>query len=92
MSDITRDYSFGGWLRTFRLKRRIGLREMARRLDSDPANYCNIERSRTDPPAKITTIRKLVAPLALDESEIEMLISTAFSFHLAKFKQKWNEE
>lgn len=44
------DLSFGGSLRRFRLKRKIGLREAARLLGMDCGNYSNLECSKLNPP------------------------------------------
>lgn len=89
MSDITRDYSFGGFLRHYRIEKKIGLREMSRSLDMDPSNYCNIEQSRAAPPARRMTMMKLIKPLKLNESQIETLAIAAFNHHQAILKNKW---
>jgi transcriptional regulator with XRE-family HTH domain len=91
MSDIFADYSFGGWLRRFRIKREIGLREMSRTLGVDPANYCKIERSELNPPS-LKKIIELKDKMKLSEDEFEMLKSLSFQFHFCDFKKKWESK
>ena len=90
MSDIFRDYSFGGWLRYYRVKREIGLREMCRVSGVNASNYCNMERSEIDPPKEKAKIKKIADALKLTESEAEILYSTAYQHHLKKLKDKFN--
>lgn len=89
MSDIFRDYSFGGWLKSFRLKRGIGLREMCRITGMDSGNYSKIEMSKMSPPNSRKKIIELTKPLKLENGEIEMLISTAASWHLSRVQRKF---
>jgi transcriptional regulator with XRE-family HTH domain len=88
MSDIFRDYSFGGWLRHYRKEKRLTLREMAKHIDMDAANYCRIEKSEYMP-GKKETVLKLLEPLRLDKTQKEMMISLAFQHQLAILKGKW---
>lgn len=89
MSDITRDYSFGGWLRSFRIEKQIGLREMSRTLDIDASAYCKIEKSELSPPNSKEKLEKLVKPLELDKSRFDMLISLAYQHHLSKLQSRF---
>jgi transcriptional regulator with XRE-family HTH domain len=89
VSDITKDYSFGGWLRAFRLKREITLRDMCRIIGWDAGNYSKLERSELSPPRTKNDIERIVAPLKLEQSEFEMLLSTAFSFHVGQLRKNF---
>jgi transcriptional regulator with XRE-family HTH domain len=89
MSDITRDYSFGGWLKTFRMERGLTMREMAKGNDVNAANYCKIETSKIAPPNSREKIAQLTKPLKLNETEMQMLISTAYSWHLSRLRQRF---
>lgn len=89
MSDIFRDYSFGGWLRSFRVEKQIGLREMSRTLGMQPSQYCKIEKSELDPPSNRERLEQLIAPLKLEENRKEMLLSLAYQHHLSKLKSRF---
>lgn len=90
MSDITRDYSFGGWLRHFRIEKGITLREASRMLDMDSGNYCKIEKSQINPPT-LKGIRAISRGLGLSKEQTTMLESLGFTYHLALFKKKWEQ-
>jgi hypothetical protein len=87
MSDITRDYSFGGWLRNFRIEKEIGLREYAEQIEMQPGNLSKLERSELDPPCSFKSVERLVKPLKPES--VEFMASLAFSFHVGKLKQKF---
>lgn len=89
MSDIFRDYSFGGWLRHWRLEKEIGLREMSRAIEKDPAHYCKIEKSELDPPKTREDLARLTAPLKLNKDQFEMMVSLSYQHHLSKLKEKF---
>lgn len=89
MSDITRDYSFGGWLRHFRLEREMTLREAAELLDSDAGNLCKLEKSELDPPKSLQKIATMMALIGKAEST-EFMASLAYQHHLAKLKQEFH--
>lgn len=89
MSDIFRDYSFGGWLRSFRLQRKVGLREMSRQTGYDASNYCAMEMSRIAPPNSAEKIKKLVKPLKLEKAELQMLITAAHNWHLSRITERF---
>lgn len=89
MSDIFKDYSFGGWLKSFRLKRKLGLREMCEASGLDASNYCNIEQSRIAPPNTKEKIDKLTEPLKLSGTERALLYTAAVSWHKGKVIDKF---
>ena len=89
MSDIFRDYSFGGWLREFRVSQGLTLREASEVIGMDPGNYSKLERSLLDPPTTSERVREIGKALNLHARQIEFLESTAFSFHVGKFKERW---
>ena len=89
MSDIFRDYSFGGWLRTYRKEKKVGLREMARAIDKDASFYCKIEKSELNPPANRKTLEMLTKPLDLHKSQFEFLLSLAYQHHLSKLQERF---
>ncbi len=89
MSDITRDYSFGGWLKEFRCRKGITLREAARILPMDSGNLSKLERGLLDPPKSAYGIKKICDDLGFGEFEYEMLLSTAWSFHVGKLKERF---
>jgi transcriptional regulator with XRE-family HTH domain len=91
VSDIFRDYSFGGWLKSFRLKRDLTLRKAAVACKLDPGNYSKLERSELDPPRSKKKIDAIARKLKLDAVEHQLLISTAFAFHLGRLKNEFNE-
>lgn len=90
MSDIFRDYSFGGWLREFRIKRKLTLRAASKLMKMDVGNYSKLETSRLPPPKTIRRLLKIVEPLDLYTSEIEMLKIAAFNYHLGKLRKGWD--
>lgn len=89
MSDIFRDYSFGGWLKHYRIEKQIGLREMSRALGVDPSGYCKMEQSEFSPPKSRAKVIRLLEPLRLSETQREFLISIAYQHHLSTFKGLW---
>lgn len=90
MSDITRDYSFGGWLRELRVKRGITLRHAAMLLDTDPGNLSKLERSELDPPRSAAKIREMCMNLGIMTST-DLMLSTAYQHHLAKLKAEFDQ-
>jgi len=91
MSDITRDYSFGGWLRYLRVKRALTLRHAATLLGMDAGNLSKLERSELDPPRSAKRIRYICKKLGVKESE-PILLSTAYQHHLSALKREFNCE
>jgi transcriptional regulator with XRE-family HTH domain len=89
MSDITRDTSFGGWLRYYRIERKITLRSMCEKLKMDAGNYSRIERSLADPPSSQKRVWKLLKPLNLVPTQVSFMTDMAFQHHLAKFRERW---
>ncbi len=90
MSDITRDYSFGGLLRTFRVDKGFTLRGAAKKLGMDPGNLSKLERSELDPPGSKKRIRHICNRLALNENQLSLLASMAFQHHIALLKERFN--
>ncbi len=89
MSDITRDYSFGGWLRHLRIKQGHTLRSAAERLEMDPGNLSKLERSELDPPKSAKRIKEICKSLGFSQST-EMLLGIALQHHLSALKAEFN--
>ena len=88
MSDIFRDYSFGGWIRHYRLKRKITLREFARMIEDSPANVSRMERSESPPPRNLNKIKTICA--RLDQPDLEILLtSLSFQHHLSRLMKEF---
>ncbi len=90
MSDITRDYSFGGWLRYSRLEKEITLRQAAEKIGMDPGNLSKLERSELDPPSCMKDVEKICLPLGLDGSRYTLLLSLAYQHHVSKLKMRFS--
>lgn len=86
------DFSFGGILNHYRVKRELTLRKMSEDLGISVAEYSNIEQSRQEPPASIRSLKSLTRSLDLSGSEFELLAAAAFNFHLGRLRQQWEEE
>ena len=91
MSDISRDYSFGGWLRYARVRREITLRKAAAALGIDPGNLSKLERSELNPPRSGAKIEEFSQKLGFDSVTTDILKSTAFSFHIGQFKKEFDQ-
>ena len=91
MSDIFRDYSFGGWLKHYRIEKQITLRNMAKTLSVDAGNYCKIERSSLPPPSTKTLVLALVEPLSLTAPQQEFMLSLALEARLAKTREDFKK-
>jgi transcriptional regulator with XRE-family HTH domain len=89
MSDITRDYSFGGWLRNLRCDKELTLREASRRLKCDVGNLSKLERSELDPPRSAKRVQEICKAYGLNETAQDILMSTAYQHHLGKLKEEF---
>ncbi len=90
MSDIFRDWSFGGQLKALRLKRQITMREYARKIKMDCGNYSKIEMSRLAPPPTKEKIIALTKALEPEPITLEMMCIAAYGFHQGMmFKKFW---
>lgn len=87
MSDVLTDRTFGGWLRYFRIKESITLRQMATKLKMDAGNYSKIERSILPPPRSSEGVRRLIRPLP--RANTSLMLDLACSYHLAEFHKRW---
>lgn len=88
MSDITRDWSFGGIIRHERLKMGITLREFARRLSDSPGNISRLEQNESPPPKKSKKIDEICE--ALGNPDLSPLLkSTAFQHHLSILREEF---
>jgi transcriptional regulator with XRE-family HTH domain len=90
MSDIFRDYSFGGWLREFRREGKFTLRSVALQLNCDFGNLSKMERSEFPPPKSAKKIEEIAIAYRRKESA-EFLKSIAFQHHLAVLKKEFGE-
>ena len=90
MSDIFKDWSFGGQLRAKRNQQAFTLRAYADLIGSDPGNLSKLERSELDPPTSRENFEAVVKPLDLDFSEAAFMMSACFNFHLAKLRARFD--
>lgn len=90
MSDITRDYSFGGWLRHLRVERGITLRKASILLKMDVGNLSKLERSELAPPRSSKRIEKICKRLGIQDA-FDLLRSVAFQHHLAILKEEFEQ-
>lgn len=90
MSDIFRDYSFGGWMNHFRIEKGLTLRQAAELMGLDAGNLSRLERSEFDPPKSREQIRKWLSALDKVES-LNFLCSLAFQHHVSKLRTKFEE-
>lgn len=90
MSDITRDWSFGGQLRRYRIQREITLRDMCKKVGVDMGNYSKMERGELPPPKNTDELAKIIKPLRLDEASERLIYCAAYSFHCGRlFERFW---
>lgn len=89
MSDITRDYSFGGWLRSLRIKQGLTLRDMCKQNGFDVGNYSKLERSEINPPKSKRLILEITKPITLTNVELDLLLSAAFNFHVGQLRKRF---
>lgn len=89
MSDITLDWSFGGQLKRYRIRKGMGLREFARVSELDSGNVCGIEMGRIPPPPTYAKMCLYIACLDLSKVEIELLAIAAYNFHRGRLAEKW---
>lgn len=90
MSDIFRDYSFGGQLNYLRLEKELTLRSVALKSGMDPGNYSKMERSELPPPNSKAKCIELFDRLEIEEKHRPWLISLARSFHLGKVQERFS--
>ncbi|MCH7819429.1 MAG: helix-turn-helix transcriptional regulator [Candidatus Marinimicrobia bacterium] len=63
--------NFGAYLRKWRLKSKIGLREFAKLIDMKPSNLCNIEYSRIKSPTDLEKLKIMSTALGFAEESEE---------------------
>jgi transcriptional regulator with XRE-family HTH domain len=80
MSDIFRDMSFGGVLRSMRVEAGITLRKASELVGMDAGNYSKLETSKLLPPHSRQSIDYICGKLGIEATEF--LIGQAFAFHL----------
>jgi len=82
MSDIGRDYRFGGWLRHLRLEAGKTLRQACESAGINAGNYSKLERSQLSPPDSREKVEAFLSKLDfVCEADYEFLVDIAFSFH-----------
>lgn len=91
MSDIFRDYSFGGWIHYTRVKNKITLRELSNRLKTDAGNISKLERNELPPPKKLKRVKEICEALESIES-IELMASLAFQHHLTELQKEFRDD
>ncbi len=89
MSNIFQDYSFGGWLRTLRVKNNIGLREAAKLLKMDAGNLSKLERSELAPPKTAVRVKEICEVLKIES--IELMLSLAFQHHVSALQKDFED-
>lgn len=90
MSDIHRDYSFGGQLREVRMSREETLRDFATRIGIDAGNYSKLENSRLSPPSTKAECKKLLEKLEVPKKKWPWLLGQAYEHHLGRLREKWS--
>jgi transcriptional regulator with XRE-family HTH domain len=90
MSDIFRDYSFGGWIRHARLEgdKPMTLRDFALKLGDSPGNVSRMENNETPPPRKAKKIEEICEALGKPDMA-PLLKSIAFQHHLSKLQDEF---
>ena len=91
MSDIFRDYSFGGQLKHLRSEKRLTLRGAWKLADIEASNYCRLERSELPPPNSREKCIELLDKLEIEEKHRPWLIDLARSFHLGKVQERFTD-
>lgn len=91
MSDIFRDYSFGGQLHHLRIERRITLRAISEASGIDAAKICRLENSEAAPPDSRKKCEILFDKLEINEEQRPWLVSLAQSFHLGKVQERFTD-
>jgi len=91
MSDIFRDYSFGGWISHARLEQSITLRDFAKKLGIDAGNLSRMERNETAPPRKAKRIDEICEALGRPEMA-PLLKSIALQHHIAVLQEEFLKE
>lgn len=65
--------NFGGWfggvLKATRTAKGISLRELCRRADLDPGNYCRMEYGTLPPPATMSELKNICRALGASSGE-----------------------
>lgn len=89
MSDIFKDYSFGGMFREFRVKNEITLRLAASMLKLDVGNLSKMERSELSPPRTAQKIEQYGKRLRFTDMQIGFLQQLAFSHHTGALQKEF---
>lgn len=92
MSDIFRDYSFGGQLREARIGRGESLRSFATRIGTDSGNYSKLEGGRLSPPPTFKKCKEMLVKLEIPEDKHRWMIGQAYEHHLGRLREKWKGE
>lgn len=90
MSDIFRDYSFGGWLRHWRMEAGLTLRDVATVLNTDAANISKMERNELPPPRSALRVHDICKAYQKTDG-IELLKSMALQHHIAILKAEFEK-
>lgn len=88
MSDIFRDYSFGGWLRSWRQEAQLSLRTAAALLGVDAGNLSKIERNELPPPRSAKRIDEICKAYGKKEAS-RFLKSIAFQHYVAELRKEF---
>lgn len=71
MSKTTKLESFGQFLYRKREERRIGLREICRKVGFDPSNWSKVERGKLAPPSDVETLSEWAIALGIKKKSEE---------------------
>lgn len=88
MSDIFRDYSFGGWISHARLEKGMTLRALANKLGTDAGNLSKLERGELPPPKKAKKVDEICDALG-NPDMAPLLKSIAFQHHLSNLQTEF---
>lgn len=92
MSNIFRDYSFGGWIHHYRIEQEKTLRQAALDSGFDVGNLSKLERSELPPPNSREKVIELLTKLGIATEKQELLIGLALNFHLGKVQERFSKE
>ena len=89
MSDITRDWSFGGTLRNIRVKHELTLRAAAQKIGMDVGNLCKLEQSELSPPRSAKRVEEIVLGIGGLSSEVEFMKHLAYQHHVGALREEF---
>jgi hypothetical protein len=84
-------HKFGHTLKVIREYHGKGVRETAKLLKIDPANYQRLESGKLAPPNTGLKVIELVRPLDLPNVKLKELCDSALEFHVTRLRNKFTK-